>query len=289
MADEAPPQRLQEIKMALAHKSISDSLARVEEALVAWRQDERNVLVAHAEILRHAARTKVLSDRIARSDVDGPSTLLRDALDAGVISEDEARKLLGRDPAGVPPSPSLDDEAARVAGPERPAKRLTMDKLLHDGPVLVHLDPRRPGVDVPVQHRTEPRLVLRFGYGLTPPIVDLTVEELAVSGTLTFGGVPHLCLVPWSAVFAIVDEENRGFIWGEDVPVEIAHEYSRDPRGQTSAKPQPQDKGGARPARARKAEKADKSGDANDPPSPPPSSPDPSTPGKPRRGHLKLV
>ena len=282
MADEAPPERLQRIFMALVQKSIGDSLARVEEAIGAWRRNERNVLATHAEVLRHAARTNVLTSRIARAAVDGPSALLRDALDAGVISAEEARELLGRDPAEVPPSPSVDEEAARLGLPERPAKRLTMDKLLRDGPVLVHLDPRRPGVDVPLSHRSEPRLVLRFGYGLTPPIVDLAVEELALSGTLTFRGVPHRCLVPWSAVFAIVDEENRGFIWGEDVPVEISHEYSRDPHVETAARPPEK---GDKPARARKAEKAETPADSSEPPAPP----EPPQPGKPRRGHLKLV
>src|SRR5215470_12840657 len=185
MPDEGPPQRLNEIFTALVQRSIADSLARVEQALAGWRRGDRNVLAAHAEVLRHAARTNVLSNRIARAALEGPDTLLRDALEAGVIGRDEAQRLLGRDPEGVAPSPSLDEEAARAAGPEMPAKRSTTEKLLRDGPVLVHLDPRRSGVDVPAQHRGEQRLVLRFGYGLSPPIVDLTIAEEALSGTLT--------------------------------------------------------------------------------------------------------
>src|SRR5215470_18931584 len=272
MADGAPPQRLQEIFTALVQKSIADSLGRVEQALASWRRGERNVLAVHAEVLRHAARTNVLSNRIARAALEGPDTLLRDALDAAVIGREEARQLLGRDPEGVAPSPSLDEEAARTAGPEMPAKRSTMEKLLRDGPVLVHLHPRRPGVDVPAQHRGEPRLVLRLSYGLTPPIADLAVEEHALSGTLTFRGVPHRCIVPWTSVFAVVGEDGRGLVWGEDVPVEIAHEYARDARATTSSKPEKPE----RPPRPRKTEE-------------PPEPPEPTEPTKPRRGHLKLV
>jgi stringent starvation protein B len=279
MADGPPPQRLQEIFTALVQKSIADSLGRVEEALTAWRRGERNVLAAHAEVLRHAARTNVLSNRIARAALSGPDTLLRDAVDAGVLDRDEARKLLGRDVEEVVPSPSLDEEASRTPGPEMPAKRQTMDKLLRDGPVLVHLDPRRAGVDVPGHLHSDARLVLRFGYGLTPPIADLSVEESVISGTLTFRGVPHHCVIPWSAVFAVVGEDGRGLVWGEDVPIEIAHEYARDGRAQTSAKPADKSE---RPVKTRKV--------APDPPDPPdPPDAEPPDPGKPRRGHLKLV
>jgi stringent starvation protein B len=281
MADGAPPQRLQEIFTALVQKSIESSLARVEDSLAAWRRGERAVLAAHAEVLRHAARTNVLSNRIARAALEGPQTLLRDALDAGVITREEARELMGREPEEVPPSPSLDEEAARTAGPEMPAKRSTMDKLLRDGPVLVHLDPRQPGVEVPAQHRSEPRLILRFGYGLTPPIVDLTIEEDTLSGTLTFRGVPHRCVIPWTAVFAVVGEDGRGLVWGEDVPPEVAAEYARAPRP-PSTTPVPR----TRPRKPEAVEgeaDADKRGDDGEPPDGGPE------PGKPRRGHLKLV
>jgi stringent starvation protein B len=263
--------RLQEIFTALVQRSISDSLGRVEEALAAWRKGQRSVLAAHAEVLRHAARTNVLSNRVARAALEGPETLLRDAFDAGVIAREELERLTGKTVEDIAPSPSLDEEAARAGSPEMPAKRSTMDKLLRDGPVLVHLDPRRQGVDVPAHHRGEPRLVLRFGYGLTPPIVDLTLEEQTLSGTLTFRGVPHKCIIPWSAVFAVVGEDGRGLVWGEDVPAEIAHEYTRDPRATTSAKP------------------GERSGPGNDRKPGPDKPPEPDGPRGGKRGHLKLV
>ncbi len=269
--------RLQEIFTALVQRNISESLGRVEEALAGWRRGGRSVLAAHAEVLRHAARTNVLSNRVARAALEGPETLLRDALDAGLIAREELEKLTGKKPEDIPPSPSLDEEAARSASPEMPAKRSTMDKLLRDGPVLVHLDPRRPGVDVPAHHRGDPRLVLRFGYGLTPPILDLVIEEQTLSGTLTFRGIPHRCIVPWTAVFAIVGEDGRGLVWGEDVPTEIAHEYTRDPKATTAAMSEKVD------AKADKTERG-----ASDRSSPPDKPPD-GDGSRPKRGHLKLV
>jgi stringent starvation protein B len=263
MDGKADEKRLQEIFTALVHRRIADSLGQVEQALSAWRAGERTVLSTHAEVLRHAARTNVLSNRVARAGLEGPTRLLRDALDAGIVTSDEFKELTGQAGEDVPPFPSLDDEAARAAGPEMPDKKSVMGKLLEDGPVLVHLDPRAPEVMVPLNHRADPRLVLRFGYQLTPPIPDLSLEEQALVGTLTFRGVPFKCVIPWPAVFALVGEEGRGLVWAEDVPKEVAHEYAR------VGKDDP-------------ADKADKREGA-------PPEPEPPKPRGGRGSHLKLV
>ena len=43
-----------------------------------------------------------------------------------------------------------------------------------------------------------------------------------VSGTLTFGGQPFLCVLPWTAVYAaMVEGEQRGTVWPEDVPEDV--------------------------------------------------------------------
>src|SRR5882724_2943077 len=98
MSEGAPPQRLQDVFEALVQRSIADSLGRVEAAVAAWRRNERSALAAHAEVLRHVARIKALSKRIARAAIDGPDTLIRDAVDAGIIDRAEGRRLLGREP-----------------------------------------------------------------------------------------------------------------------------------------------------------------------------------------------
>jgi len=115
-----------------------------------------------------------------------------------------------------------------------------MERLLDDGPVLVHLDPRRPGVRVPDAHAAGPRLVLRFGHNLTPPIPDLAVGEEALEGTLTFRGVPFRCYIPWTSVFALVSDEGRGRVWPGDLPTEVAAEYTaREPGAEPPQKPEP--------------------------------------------------
>lgn len=254
MATDGDGGRLQEILASLVARRIAESLARVEEALAAWRRGERDALQAHAETLRHAARASALSARVARAGLDGPAALVRDAYDAGLLDAEEFRQLVGRPVDEVPPPPSLDEEAGREAPVAMPEKREVLGKLLQDGPVLLHLDSRRDGVEVPDGHRGDPKLVLRVGYGLSPPIPDLTVDADGVQATLAFRGTPHRCRIPWPAVYALVAEDGRGLVWPDDVPPEVARDFAREARGDASAS----------------------------------SSDEPSGP-KPKRGHLKLV
>ena len=114
---------------------------------------------------------------------------------------------------------------------------------------------RQEGVDVPSGFRTDASLVLRFGYGLSPPIADMTLEADQLIGTLTFRGVPHRCVIPWSSVYAIVADDRRALVWPEDVPAEVAHQFAP-----------PRERGGSL-------------GPEDPPPEPP----------KPKRGHLRLV
>src|SRR5262249_37242356 len=159
---------------------IAESLADVEAAVAAWRAGEKDVLAAHADILRHAARANALSARGTRAAVDGPAGPLPDAPYAWPLAAGGCRRASGGAAGEIPLA--NEDEGGR----EPPDKRLVLEKLLQEGPVLIHLDPRRAGVDVPPSHREGPRLVLRVGHGLTPPILDLVIDEAGVAGTLVF-------------------------------------------------------------------------------------------------------
>jgi stringent starvation protein B len=142
-----------------------------------------------------------------------------------------------------------------------------VQQLLDQGPILVHIDARADSVEVPEQFRNQARLVLRFGYRLSPPIVDLDVGEDAIRGTLTFGGQPYPCAVPWSALYAVIAEsDGQGTVWPEDVPDEILEEL-----GMASASTATSSQSGSKAPKAA--------------PAPPP----PDKPTKQRANHLKLV
>jgi stringent starvation protein B len=210
--------RLQAVVTALIEHRVSTSLVDVERALARWRSGAHSALAAHGAVLRHAARCERTVERVTAAAGDRPEGILRDAVDAGLMSADEFVALVGKQPEDVPSIDALRDEDDASA----PDKRRTLETLLARGPVLVHVDARRAEVAVPPRFRADPSLVLRFGFALKPPIADLEVTDDAISGTLTFAGTPFHVVLPWTAVYAaMVEGEQRGTVWPEDVPEDV--------------------------------------------------------------------
>jgi stringent starvation protein B len=251
--------RLQAVVTALIEHRVSTSLVDVERALTRWRSGGHSALAAHGAVLRHAARCERTVERVTAAAGDRPEGILRDAVDAGLMTQEEFVQLVGKQPQEVPSIDALVDEDDASA----PDKKRTLEALLARGPVLVHVDARRSEVAVPARFRTDASLVLRFGYNLSPAIADLTVDDEAIAGTLTFAGQPFRCILPWTAVYAaMVEGEQRGTVWPEDVPEDVL-------TGNSDAQPAAPAAPGAHAAPAAPAAKTD---------------------DEPRkRGHLKLV
>lgn len=210
--------RLQTVVTALIEHRVATSLLDVERALASWREGSHSALAAHGAVLRHAARCERTVERVTAAAGDRPEGILRDAVDAGLMPEDEFAELVGKPLDQVPSIGALrDDEDASA-----PDKRRTLEQLLSRGPVLVHVDARRSEVSVPARFRADPSLVLRFGHTLSPAITDLTVDDEAIAGTLSFSGQPFRCVLPWTAVYAaMVEGEQRGTVWPDDVPEDV--------------------------------------------------------------------
>ena len=210
--------RLQAVVTALIEHRVSTSLVDVERALAKWRDGSCSALAAHGAVLRHAARCERTVERVTAAAGDRPEGILRDAVDAGLMPAEEFVQLVGKQPEDVASIQALEDDDDASA----PDKRKTLESLLSRGPVLVHVDARRAEVSVPPRFAADPSLVLRFGYSLSPAIGDLAVDDEAISGTLTFGGQPFHCVLPWTAVYAaMVEGEQRGTVWPEDVPEDV--------------------------------------------------------------------
>jgi len=256
--------RLQTVVTALIEHRVSTSLVDVERALARWRAGGHSALAAHGAVLRHAARCERTVERVTAAAGDRPEGILRDAVDAGLMPEEEFVQLVGKPSQDVASIEALVDEDDASA----PDKKRTLEALLARGPVLVHVDARRAEVTVPQRFRADASLVLRFGYNLTPAIGDLTIDEDAIAGTLTFGGQPFRCILPWTAVYAaMVEGEQRGTVWPEDVPEDVL----------TGSEPQTAP-GATAPASAAPADAAGRpgaTGKLDDEPR--------------KRGHLKLV
>ena len=103
-----------------------------------------------------------------------------------------------------------------------PPKKVVALAILEQSMVNVHLDPRADGVVVPPNFKRQPQLLLQIGLNLPVPIPDLYFDDEKMSCTLSFGRVPFFCIVPWTAVFAMVGQDGRGMVWPESLPPEVA-------------------------------------------------------------------
>jgi len=119
--------------------------------------------------------------------------------------------------------------------PRAPEKKQILLAFLKRGVAMVHLDARQPEVSVPEQFRTDAHLRLNLSYRYGIP--DFEVGDESVTATLSFGGHPFHCVLPWNAVFAVTSSgTGEGQVWPEDLPTEAARGFVQ----QQQPRPRPQ-------------------------------------------------
>ncbi len=122
-------------------------------------------------------------------------------------------------------------------------KYMWMQKLLESAWVSVFLDPRINGVDLPEYLKQETHIVLQYGHQMPIPIRDLLVNEAGIFATLTFHQAPFETFVPWDAVFAITDGDERMQVWPRDIPPDLElllHPTSSQPKPEKVKAPPPE-------------------------------------------------
>ncbi len=160
-----------------------------------------------------------------------------------------------------------------------PTKKETLLGYLARGIAMMHLDARRPGVIVPPQYSGDAHLRLNLSYRYSIP--DLEIDDERVQATLSFGGRPFRCTLPWTSIFAITSTgTGDGQVWPEDLPIEVMQSMAQRFAGQRREQTEPAEN----PAPARPALSAVE-GDRKEPPGDAPDAPR----SAPKRGHLRLV
>ena len=98
-------------------------------------------------------------------------------------------------------------------------KKSVLEELLEQGMVLVALDARVEGVEVPSHLHLDPQLRLNFSYRFGLP---MDINAWGVAATLTFAGVPFECRIPWGAVFLLVSHvSGQPYLFPDDIPAEL--------------------------------------------------------------------
>lgn len=100
----------------------------------------------------------------------------------------------------------------------RADQKTTIERLLDDEQVLVHVNAQASGVSLP-PHLSENRTVTlrlsRFFKG------DLTISEDKVVAELLFGSEYFTCVMPWNSIWGASSIRGEEFIWAEAAPEEI--------------------------------------------------------------------
>lgn len=91
--------------------------------------------------------------------------------------------------------------------------------------IYIHADTGVEQIVIPDHLRNKDSVVLQVGRFMPVPIPDLRVDAAGVYGTLSFGGFPFTCFIPWDAIYALVDGSGMGGVWTEYMPESVHRDY----------------------------------------------------------------
>ena len=153
------------------------------------------------------------------------------------------------------------------------SKQALLRKLLEESMVLVTLDARLEEVRVPKHLRGDPQLRLNLSHRFGLP---LNLDENGVQATLTFGGVPYDCELPWSSIYILLSHATgQPFLFPADIPTDARPEQGLDDTAELA----PPDE---KPSLSVVSGSKEDGGQSNQPNSEQSKAP-------PKRGHLRVV
>jgi len=100
-------------------------------------------------------------------------------------------------------------------------KEAAFRSTIERGGATVHLDARRAGVVVPEHLRERAVLVLHIAPHLPTMTRDLVIDADGVRCLLSFSRQPFRVVLPWSAIYAVIDAAFGIAVWPESMPDEL--------------------------------------------------------------------
>lgn len=94
----------------------------------------------------------------------------------------------------------------------------TIERLLNDEQVLVHINPAFAGVVIPaylMDNRTVTLRLSRYFKG------RLATDERQISAELLFGPSYFVCSIPWGSIWGASSVRGEEFVWTESTPPDI--------------------------------------------------------------------
>jgi hypothetical protein len=158
-----------------------------------------------------------------------------------------------RRPKTVPaPTPTQPPAAADLKA-DRPEKLRMFARLIEKGMVMVTIDSRVDNARLPSRFAGELQLNLNFSHRFG--LADFDYDDDGLRASLSFGGTPFFCDIPWTAVYGMTSSiDGERMLWPDSFPRELVSLL---------------------PAQARHTPAAPALTETPDPPEPPPPSPRP--------------
>ncbi len=155
-------------------------------------------------------------------------------------------------PKPAPPPTKTQPPSSAELGLDRPEKLRMFSRLAERGMVMVTLDARVDNARVPSQFVGELQLNLNFShrFGLD----DFDYDDEGVRASLSFGGKPFFCDVPWTAVYGMTSHvDGERLLWPDSFPAELVSllpaqaRHPPDPELASEPEPEPEPPAPPRP------------------------------------------
>ena len=103
----------------------------------------------------------------------------------------------------------MDDDIIRSVS----RKRSTLEEMLIEGRVQVHIDSATESVVLPEYLMDQPQVILNLSYAFRPEV--FVIDDEGVQITLSFRGQKFLCGLPWSCIYVMQSLNSDGTTMGE--------------------------------------------------------------------------
>lgn len=141
-------------------------------------------------------------------------------------------------PKPAPPPTRTQPPAAVELGPERPEKLRMFARLIERGMVMVTLDARTGLARVPSKLAGELQLNLNFSHRFG--LEDFDYDDDGVRASLSFGGQPFFCDLPWSTVYGMTSHvDGERLLWPDSFPQELVSLLPAQARHPSASTPEP--------------------------------------------------
>ena len=102
----------------------------------------------------------------------------------------------------------------------RADQKTTVEQLLQDEQVLVHINPVYPGVSIPGHLSGNKTVTLRLSRYFKG---ELTTDDEKITAELLFGSTYITCVIPWLSIWGASSLQGDEYVWREAAPEEIVH------------------------------------------------------------------